>query len=108
MSSVLSVDRLPSGAPDGAAVGWSAHVVLPDGQVLTHAVAQFDTTHHTATLDAPLRLDPVVGAMAVFSSATAESRLWRVLSVRETDTLGLEFQARALRPGPLRGGGNGA
>ena len=95
---VLALDRLPDNAPDGAVSDWSAHVVLGDGEVVTHKVAAFDRAAGTCTLSAELPSSPLAGAVCVLESAAAPSTLWRVVSVRETGGLGLAVRARRYRP----------
>ena len=98
-SSVLIPDRLPAGAPNGAAADWSAHVVLADGSVLTRPVTAFEPAAGRVTVSPGLTSIPLAGAMCVLESASAPSTQWRVLSVRETDGLELEFLARQYDPG---------
>ena len=96
---VMRLDRLPDGAPDGPASGWSAHVVLRDGSVVTHRVTSFDRAGARVTLSSDLDSVRLAGAMCVLENATAPSTQWRVLSVREIDGLRRAFQARQYDPG---------
>ena len=85
--------------PDGTAAGWSAHAVLPDGQVLTQRVLSFEPATGRIALSPGLPAAPLTGAMCVLEHADAPSTLWRVRSVRETGGPGLEFEARQYDPG---------
>ena len=96
---VLELDRLPAGAPNGAADGWVVHVVLANGDVATRAVVRFDTAAGTVTVSRDLPGEALTGAMCVLSSAALGTTLWRVLEVAELDGVKRKISARRHHPG---------